>query len=380
MPDNVQKISDLIVKFKQARLTNAESVELEAWRKASPNNEALFNELLNDEYVAREINAWLQGGEKELAAWGKLETEGFRTVRRAPRYRLFFSVAAAAVILALIVLTWQWSQPSKPKQETTVTHDIAPHTQKAFLTLADGSKVSLDDANGKIAVQGATHIEKTADGRVVYKDGNAADAAIYNTITVPRGSKVINITLNDGSKVWLNAQSTIKYPIVFSGPKREVEVDGEVYFEVKSNTSNPFIVKRISGEVLAQVTGTEFNVNTYEDIKITLLKGKLKVLTTTLQPGQQAQFANNVVNVVTDINVELVTGWKNGLFVFEGTPIKDIMKELERWYDIQVTYEGNNKQLTVTGEVPRESSIRKVLDILESTQGVHFTIEGKKSL
>jgi ferric-dicitrate binding protein FerR (iron transport regulator) len=272
-----------------------------------------------------------------------------------------------------------------------------------MLTLADGRTITLDDVqNGILTKEGNTAVSKK-DGIVMYHSpaGDAQPAAIisYNTLTTPRGGQY-QLVLPDGSKVWLNAASSIKYPTAFTGNERKVEVTGEGYFEVAKNASMPFHVQVNNMDV--EVLGTHFNINGYSDepsIRTTLLEGSVKVrqwsmvngqLKTEnealLKPGEQAALAGTHSPLTThhspltidhSPNTEEVMAWKNGLFQFQDASIESIMRQVARWYDVQIEYKGkiNNEFI---GKIPRHVPVSSVLNILESTGWVHFTIVGKK--
>ena len=240
----------------------------------------------------------------------------------------------------------------------------------------------LDSAsNGSLATEGNTRIEKLSDGQIVYT-GKETGEMEYNTLTVPRGSKIASITLSDGTKVWLNSSSSLTYPVAFAGNERDVKISGEAYFEVAHNAAKPF--KVIKGETLITVLGTHFNVNAYEDessIKVTLLQGAVKVdrgtLTKLLKPGQQAQVSSDI-KINNEVNVDEVMAWKNGEFQFgEAADIHSIMREIARWYDVDIEYKGDISG-HIGGTISRDENVSQVLSMLEMTGAVKFLIEGKK--
>jgi ferric-dicitrate binding protein FerR (iron transport regulator) len=213
------------------------------------------------------------------------------------------------------------------------------------------------------------------------------DAAFYNTITTPRGGQY-QVTLSDGTKVWLNAASSIRFPVLFTGNERKVEITGEAYFEVAKNVSKPFKVKTISSEV--EVLGTHFNVNAYDDeavAKTTLLEGLVKVSVPQtggklaarfLQPGQQSGITKDGrISVLNNADTEEAVAWKNGRFQFRSADLKSILRQISRWYDVDVVYKGN-VDLHFTGQLTRDDYVSKVFDKLALTGEVHFKIEGKK--
>ena len=203
---------------------------------------------------------------------------------------------------------------------------------------------------------------------------------LYNTLATPRGGQY-QLTLPDGSKVWLNAASSLRYPVAFLGAERRVEVTGEAYFEVTKNASQPFKVSlRDNQEV--DVLGTSFDINAYADepeIRTTLLTGAVKTEGVTLKPGQQAAWTlNRPVRVRSDADVEEAIAWKNGKFIFSGGDIQSVMRQLERWYDVEVDYKGDFKGVELVGVISRFKNISEILNMLEQTHTVTFQVEGRR--
>lgn len=262
--------------------------------------------------------------------------------------------------------------------------DRLPGGDKAMLTLADGSQIVLDSAgNGILAEQGNTKIIKQQDGQLVYNAAGAGtDVIAYNTLTTPRGGQY-KITLPDGSKVWLNAASSLKYPAAFTGNDRKVEITGEAYFEVAKDASKPFKVQVNQMEV--EVLGTHFNINGYGDeevIRTTLLEGSVKINTAAgsnlLKPGQQAQLQKTGrIKLINDADLEETMAWKDGNFQFENSDIKTVMRQLSRWYDVEIEYKGTVSKHFI-GTISRDVNLSKVLAMLQQTGEVKFKIEGKK--
>jgi transmembrane sensor len=306
------------------------------------------------------------------------------TIRLWPRF-----VAAASILIFLSVGSYfLLNKPGDQQLVKIQTHDIAPGSNKAILTLANGKKIILNDAqNGKLVQQGNAAITKMQNGQIVYKaaDDGKAVAMAYNTTTTPRGGEY-HITLADGTNVWLNAASSITYPTTFNGNNRTVEITGEAYFEVAHNATQPFRVKSTGQTV--EVLGTHFNINSYEDepaSKTTLLKGSVKVTkgqaSVTLKPGQQSVIigngSNSSINVLNDVNTDRVLAWKNGKFSFDNADIKTVMREIGRWYNVEILYEGKIQSTVFSGEIYRNVNLSKALEILGFTK-VNFRIEGRK--
>ena len=309
-----------------------------------------------------------------------------RVIKRRMRYLVAAALVAGVLVTGYLLLLNRGQDPVDKKiisVKTKTIEDIpAPSGNNAVLTLATGETIILDSVSaGQVAVQGNTRITKTADGKIIYK-GNGSGEMQYNILTVPRGSQIASITLSDGTKAWLNSASALKYPVVFTGNERKVEITGEVYFEVAHNASMPFRVQK--GDVLINVLGTHFNVNAYDDetaVEVTLLEGAVRINSGTvsglLRPGQQAKVSSGI-QIGDDTDLEEVMAWKNGKFQFgEAADINTIMRQVSRWYDVDVVYKG-----AVTGHIggtiSRYENASKVLDMLEMTGAIRFQIEGRK--
>lgn len=304
-------------------------------------------------------------------------------------------LAAASVIFFLGIGTYFFSNKENDLQKTTITKVVtpgtfdvvAPATSHATITLANGQSISIDSVrSGTLALQNNIALTKTADGQIQYasgdQDGN--QELVFNTLTNPRGSRVINMVLNDGSRVWLNAASSITYPVAFEGTEREVSVSGEAYFEIAQELNKKFIVK--TSGLSTEVLGTHFNVNSYPDedeIKVTLLEGSVKVIvnngySSVMKPGEQALGGSGKLKINRNINVEDVIAWKNERFSFTDANIKNIMKEVARWYDVEIDYIGRVEDLNFGGNMSRQENVSELLKRMEATQAVKFEVAGKK--
>ena len=313
-----------------------------------------------------------------------LPTADKRPARIVPLRRM----AWAAVLLAAIAGAWLLLSRRTPPPLASVKeryhNDVDPGRNAAVLTLAGGKTVVLDDsAPRSIGRQGGTEI-LNKDGQLVYEalKGEPSET-FYNTLTTQKGN-IYHLTLPDGTKVWLNAASSITYPTAFTGKERRVSISGEAYFEVMKNQDKPFVVQQ--GDKTVQVLGTSFDVNAYGDgaaWKTTLLEGKVRVVSRSasglLAPGEQAVIGNDDdrVAIVNDPDVEAVMAWKNGNFAFKDADIESVMQQAARWYDVQVIYEAR-PAFHVVAEVPRAVPLSELLKLLEATDQVHFRIEGKK--
>ena len=304
----------------------------------------------------------------------------------------YWSRMAAAVTIFLVLGAAIWY--GIHRQQTAIadrpflpaTKDIPPGGNHAFLTLASGETILLDSArNGDVASQGNARIVKLDSGRLTYRTANGtshgASALVYNSITTPRGG-FYRLGLPDGTQVWLNAASSLRFPTVFSGPVREVEMTGEAYFEVVPDRSKPFIVD--AGGTKTTVLGTHFSINAYKDektLQTTLIQGSVKFgkgkLEKLLYPGQQAQYDTAARSlVVTKADSNQVIAWKNGRFEFENTGLMAILRQISRWYDVDIQVQGVIGEARFGGGLSRNLSLSQLLHYLEST-GLHFTLKDR---
>ncbi|MBK0383645.1 FecR family protein [Pedobacter sp. SD-b] len=309
-----------------------------------------------------------------------------------PTRRMFkWSQIAAAIVIFFIGAGLYFYKNNAKKQvnniEKQFVKDIKPGGNKAILTLANGKKISLDDAkDGELAKQSGILITKTADGKLVYTitDPRSSNTNLnaYNMIETPRGGQY-QINLPDGTKVWLNAASSLRYPTCFLGSKREVSLKGEAYFEVAKDKTKPFRV--ISDLQTVEVLGTHFNINAYNDeasTKTTLLEGSVKVKSKKtdrhliLEPGNQSVLANKSL-FKKNVDVEEAVAWKNGQFMFVNESLESIMRKLARWYNVDVNYESGIASSTFTGTISKYKNVSEVLATLELTNSVHFKIKDK---
>lgn len=295
---------------------------------------------------------------------------------------------AAAVLLSLsttifVLFKRGHQEIAQQTPRKSVNNDIAPGGDRAVLTLADGRKIVLDTAsNGALVKQGGIKVIKMG-GQLSYSHQSNSSQVLYNTITTPRGGQY-QVVLPDGSQVWLNAASSLRFPTAFTGKDRRVEIQGEAYFEVSRQKDMPFIVSVYGAEV--QVLGTHFNVMAYSDeaaVKTTLLEGSVKLVSgsssVVLKPQQQSQLTKEgQLKVLNGVDVEDVMAWKNGLFHFENADLAMIMRQLSRWYDVDVSFQNKTDKDLFVMEMPRNSRLSEVLRVLELIGNVRFKIEGKK--
>lgn len=306
--------------------------------------------------------------------------------------RSYTRLAIAATVIGILFsfIYFNYGSISKDEEGPSLTpiakepiSDVAPPDEsRAVLTLADGSKVYLDSTYaGRVLDKGQGKVTMNEKGEIIYA-GNNGDAVTYNTLTIPSGSKPIRLILSDGTKVWLNAASSITYPTAFTAAERRVSMKGELYFEVAKLDRSTFEVQTDALKI--KVLGTHFNVNAYESngiSKVTLLEGAVEVQnddkTRKIIPGQQVYGDRTKLNVNAQADLDEVMAWKNGEFFFTGNDIKDIMREVERFYDVEVEYRDDIAYQFVA-KISRDVNLSSFLEKLEMTNLVHFKIDGKK--
>jgi ferric-dicitrate binding protein FerR (iron transport regulator) len=375
----------LLKKYLDDKATESERAELDAWYDRFDDQEGIVKTMNSKERSAYEQRMLYRINEDLFA--------GADIVPMRKRYNWLKITAAAAILVFVSSGLYFYLRYNQGQQLAQNQQDIAPGGNKAILTLANGQQIVLNSSkNGKLAEQGSTVIDKTADGEVLYNASAAspgeedlAKKVTYNTMTTPRSGQY-HLILADGTNVWLNSASSIKYPTSFKGNDREVEITGEAYFEVAHNAAMPF--KVTSKGQTVQVLGTHFNINAYSDesaVKTTLLEGSVKVTqkdeVVMLKPGQQARVdlkeTEKKIAVVNHADTEEAIAWHLGLFKFENADIQTVMRQLSRWYDVDVSYEGKIPDRRFSGKIYRNISALKVSDIL-SYNNIHFRIEGKR--
>ena len=376
IPDYIQHLVD---RFFEGSITAEEKKKLDDWYHS-----------LSSSHIE------VVSGESEEVFGSRIKNRLNRIIRKsrnspAPSRIVIMRAVAAALIIGISIIAFtfllqnkeqkKFASSNKPARPAT---DMSPGTNKAMLTLGNGSTIILDSISGTLGKDGGIDIVKKGDGQVEYQDDNIQhnQSAVYNTISTPRGGQY-EVALADGTNVWLNASSSIRFPVQFNDSIREVEMTGEVYFEVAHNPSKPFRVKVKDNYI--NVLGTHFNVMAYDDepsINTTLLQGSVKVESQNssrlISPGQEAiADRSGSIKIIKDADVEEAIAWKNGYFQFNRSDIKSIMHQVERWYDADVRYAGDVK-LHFTGQVSRSVNVSELLRKLELTNEVHFKIEGKR--
>jgi ferric-dicitrate binding protein FerR (iron transport regulator) len=393
--DNIHIIADLLNKHLEGVLSQSEQVELDAWLAESEENRSLFNALNDKAVLLEKLNSYSQVDSK--AIWQKTQqliNPGAKVIPLVPVTRSWRKYVVAAAVAGIAVAgTWFFYFKSADKnpvaqQQATVEvpQEIVPGSSKATLTLADGKQIVLNDASdGKDIKEGNIVISRNL-GRLIYNNGEAGangqdpiavgSQALYHTVSTPKGGQY-QIKLPDGSIVWLNAASSLRFPIAFAGSERHVLLTGEAFFEVKPMSDKPFKVAVQTplgngGEI--EVLGTHFNVNAYTDdelVRTTLLEGSVKIATSTskniLKPGQAATVdKNGGLKVIKKADTESAASWKNGFFTFKETSAQVVMQQVGRWYNLEIEYAGKapvNKLLN--GNIPRNYSIEEVMKVLK---------------
>lgn len=379
----IRDIEQLLLKRLEGELSPPEARRLESWAAESAENRRLLEALSDTDWMMEQL--------AELDAI-PLPVAPARPATPVRRLRPVRRLGWAAAIAGLLAAGWwlasdrQVRVPKPPVAEAPARPDVQPGQNGAVLTLADGTTIPLDSmAQGVIARQGASRLT-LANGQLAYDVQGAEGAATeFNTITIPRGRQ-FRLVLPDGSKVWLNSASSIRFPVAFTGPERPVTVSGEAYFEVAENRDMPFVVK-VGDSSTLRVLGTRFNVKAYPEDKgftATLLEGKLKVQAgkylTILMPGQHASvLPNGVLGKSWTENPEAAVAWKNGLFSFDDKKLDEVMRELARWYDLEIVYEKGVPDIMFGGEMGRNEPLSNVLLGLQDAN-VKFRIEANRRL
>lgn len=394
--------ANLIVRYLEGTLTDDERETLETWKNADAKHERLFRKLTEQAQLFDELQGFAKPG-REASLQHILERTTYAKKHPGIGYRFIRIAAAAAILIGMIGLGWwiirkPYVLPTDQIQATHSQMDVLPGKNSAVLTLSDGRRIDLSEASaGILATERGQQILKTGEGTLIYKSGKQGQIGggkYFHIIQTPRGGSY-QFSLPDGSKVWLNAASSLRFPADFETDNRVVQLSGEAYFEVApaklGQKKAPFTVLSESQKV--QVLGTHFNVNGYPDegrVTTTLLEGKVKVIHEAktengekedliLNPGQQSTIPMNGSQgiSVAQVDTQEYIAWKEGQFQFKDTDLPTIMRQVARWYDVEVEYEGKIPEIRFRGKVSRNAPLKQLFEILK-TSGVNFKLEGRK--
>jgi len=379
----------LINRYLQGNITAPETEELETWLNSSEQNRQLFEDLRSAEAVEAQLQQFKNTDSEE--GWQRLQHKINRrnnSQQAKKNWQIWWRSVAALLVLSIIA--WQVLNYVVKKTEDKVIltsqygDDVLPGTKRAELILSNGTTVALDNNTDSSFTENGSAVQRKANGAIIYSNRLVSNEAAWNTIRIPNGGEYM-VVLEDGTKVWLNAASSLRYPVRFSGNERRVELmGGEAYFEIAKNKEKPFIVVAATMEI--QAVGTAFNVNSYANADgfttTTLTNGLVKInalgKTTPLLPGEQMS-ANHLVVQVAKADTGLTTAWKNGLFMFKNTDLQAVMEQLARWYDLELVYApGFKKRKFFTGEIKRQVQLSKILQMMEMTGIARFTVSGNK--
>lgn len=398
MSEISKAISDLIARHLNDELNDQEKQELDEWVQQSEDHQRFFRQFTDEASLASTLTEYEKSRDivynkiKEAIPFNRQADKKVINIWRF-NLRRFTAIAASILLIGGTFVWWNiYVKDNRLAEEPVagMTRDRQPASGGAVLKLADGEEIILDDAtDGAVAEQGDTRITKQG-GLLSYNSNVSANSVLYNTLSTPKG-KIYQLLLPDSSKAWLNAASSIRFPTAFIGRERSVEITGEVYFEIKKNAEMPFHVT-VNQRATIDVLGTSFNVNAYDNedmLRTTLLTGSVRIQITqqeggssvVLKPGQQAQIKQTHVAqsipVVHNANIKNVMGWKEGYFSLDDLTLADLMREVERWYDVEVVYEKEIPAKAFFGKVGRDLSLLDFMDGLKDW-GVRFKLDGRK--
>lgn len=375
------EIARIIQKSLKGQLSESEERQLSDWRKVSGENERAFQRMISEDFYT--------------VGMEKLETYDYRVAygrflqrkyqQRRKRKFLINVVRVAAVALPFIIALVLYVGLNRDEEQTlrpSLATNILPGTSKAVLTLANGQMIPLGkEAADSTIITDGTQINASGSG-VTYASGGESESIVYNKLEIPRRGEFC-LTLSDGTRVWLNSETSIQYPVAFGAKERRVFVQGEAYFEVAKDAKKPFTVQFMSSSVT--VLGTSFNIRAYPEEKqsqATLAEGSVRIYSPgssmLLKPGEQAEVnALSGEMVKREVEVKSFTSWKDGRFVFEQQPLEDIMRTLERWYDIRVIFKDEGtKRISLSGNMKRYGDFSQVMKMLQMTGDVRFELHG----
>ena len=379
----IERIRELILRAAASTLSEEERRELEAWGEASPRNKEVVERLTAQRFTAEEYARYREAlaaddWEVILRKLRQRQRRRFLPWRRVARY-------AAAVAVGALALYWLNRPEESPRMATVAPQEILPGEMKAVLRLEDGEQIALGGKDSsrqdeRLSIRGITE----SDSALVYGRRDTVRQVERHTLAIPRGGEYV-LTLADGSRVWLNSESELRFPSRFEGTERRVSVTGEAYFQVAKDATAPFVVE--AGGVAVRVTGTEFNVMAYADderVETTLAEGGVTVeaggRTTRVAPGEQAVFDKATGGLSKRrVDINLYTSWKSGLFEFRDMPLGRVARQLERWYDVRIHFAAPAvADIRFTGAVEKQRPLDFILDIIRETRSVDYRIEGRE--
>lgn len=375
------EIARIIQKSLKGKLSESEEKLLSDWRKVSEENEHAFQRMISEDFYT--------------VGMEKLETYDYRVAygrflqkkyqRRRKRRFLISMARVAAVALPFVMAVVLYVGLNREEEQTlrpSLASNILPGTSKAVLTLANGQIIPLGkETTDSTIITDGTQISASGSG-ITYVGGGESDAVVYNKLEIPCGGEFC-LTLSDGTRVWLNSETSIQYPVVFGTKERRVFIQGEAYFEVAKDAKKPFTVQFMSSSVT--VLGTSFNIRAYPEEKqsqTTLAEGSVRIYSPgssiLLKPGEQAEVnALSGEMVKKEVEIKTFTSWKDGRFVFEQEPLENIMRTLERWYDIRVIFRDEGaKRISLSGNLKRYGDFSQVMNMLQMTGDVRFELHG----
>ena len=375
------EIARIIQKSLKGKLSESEERQLSGWRKVSDENERAFQRMISEDF-------YTIGMEKlemydSRVAYGRFLQKKYQQ-RRKRRFLINMARVAAVALPFVIALVLYVGLNREEEQmvRPSLASNILPGTSKAVLTLANGQMIPLGkEATDSTIITDGTQISASGSG-VTYASGVESESVVYNKLEIPRGGEFC-LTLSDGTRVWLNSETSIQYPVAFGAKERRVFVQGEAYFEVAKDAKKPFTVQFMSSSVT--VLGTSFNIRAYPEEKrsqTTLAEGSVRIYSPgssmLLKPGEQAEVsALSGEMVKQEVEVKNFTSWKDGRFVFEQQPLEDIMRTLERWYDIRVIFKDEGaKRISLSGNLKRYGDFSQVMKMLQMTGDVRFELHG----
>jgi len=385
MPDQNKRINDLLERYVNKTISAEDFAELFDYIARDENKQIL------EDYMKQSDKIDMPNAEVHHIDWQNMYDHIVSDKKDRNRYAQVINIGRKLTIAASLILVSYLGYKIYHKQDivqpvlTVVKQDLTPGGDKAILKLGDGSEIILTDAqNGILTQQGNANINKSDEGFVEYSTTNTNEEqkTFINTLSTPRGGQY-KLMLPDRTLVWLNAESSITFPTAFIGNERKVKVTGEVYFEVAKDKGRRFIVE--NGQTNVEVLGTHFNVNFYpneDHSAVTLLEGSVKVTNNNISklivPGQQALFSKNSERIsLKNVDIDNVVDWKNGLFIFEDADIEEVMRQIERWYDVDVSYSGKIPDIKFNGVVSRNNNVSKLIKLLQQAGNLSFNIENK---